>query len=182
MSSDELSSLLESADLASAVSGEQLTSPATAITNYDFETVPRVSGWTRTGWKPTRDFDKSLRAPRKSSNYRELLTAVLAVEEWGDLNRGRRVLIRTDNMTTRSVINTGDTAYHTLEPLARRLHATVVKFDIELAARHIPGVVNGLADGLSRRRYGVADTGDWQFDPVEHHRAARWLQHRLGRD
>jgi hypothetical protein len=126
-------------------------------------------------------FEQSLRAPLKSSNFRELLTAVLSLERWGPQLRGRRVLIRTDNTTTASVLNTGDTPSSLLEPLARRLFDTVKKFDLRVAGRHIPGLHNGLSDGLSRWRYDRTDRGDWQFAPTEFARVQRWLQARLGR-
>ena len=126
-------------------------------------------------------FDSHLRAPNLSSNYRELLTAILSLERWGPQLGGRRVLIRTDNTTTASVVNTGDTASPLLIPLARRLFEVVKKFDLKLAARHIPGLKNGLSDGLSRRRYDTPDTGDLQLDPAEFSRAQAWLQSRLGR-
>ena len=126
-------------------------------------------------------FDSTVRSPARSSNYRELLTAILSLERWGAQLRGRRVLIRTDNKTTMAVINKGNTSADTLDGLARRLYAVTQRYDIRVAARHIPGVSNGLADLLSRWHYDKTDRGDWQFDPAEFARAQAWLRARHAR-
>ena len=83
-------------------------------------------------------------------------------------------------MTTAAVLNKGDTRWATLEQLAHRLAAVVAEYDLDVSGRHIPGLKNGLADALSRERYKT-DAGDWQFDPIEFHRAEQWLRARLGR-
>ena len=163
----------EQLDAADGLSGEDVVVYTTDASGY------AGGAWVylkRAAWM----FDEELRAPKKSSNYRELLTAVLALERWGPEHAGRRILIRTDNMTTASVLNKGDTRWATLEGLAHRLAAVVKKYDLDVSGRHIPGLKNGLADALSRRRF-KADAGDWQFDPHEFRRAAGWLLARRGR-
>ena len=104
-------------------------------------------------------------APVRSSNYRELKTVLLMLEEWGDLLSDSRVLVRTDNTTTVSCVARG---FHP-DPHLGRVSAAIYAFchdhGIQLAARHIPGLRNGLADRLSRQLdvYRRRDEGDWMF-------------------
>ena len=126
-------------------------------------------------------FEEGIKAPDRSSNYRELLTAVLSFELWGEQLRGRRILLRTDNVTTMSVVNKLDSKFDTLLSLARRLWAAVERYDLHIAARHIPGLHNGLSDGLSRWHSDQRDFGDWQFSPQEFSAAESWLQETCGR-
>ena len=83
----------------------------------------------RAAWR----FEAAFAAPNCNSNYRELATAILALEEWGPHLRGQRVLIRTDNTTTMSVLNRGDSAHDTLLPLARRAEAAAKKYGFYVA-------------------------------------------------
>jgi hypothetical protein len=117
------------------------------------------------GWWRTRrmavPFPLSERAPLKSSNFRELKTALAMLERWGPQLRGRRILVRTDNMTTMKVINKLTTASADLKPLAERIYALATEFDIDVRARHIPGLKNILADRLSRELFlRAGDSGD----------------------
>lgn len=156
------------------------------VSNEDVEVITTdASGYAGGAWwrreRAAWHFEQELRAPNLSSNYRELLTAVLAIERWGAALRGSRILIRTDNTTTVRVANTGDTPSPELEPLARRLYEAVQRHGVAVAARHIPGLKNGLADALSRRRYEKPDSGDWQFRPDQFELAEDWLRRQLAR-
>ena len=105
-------------------------------------------------------------APVQSSNFRELATAILALEHWGpELQRrgATRVLLRTDNTVTMSVINKKKTRGPSLEQWLQRLLELERKYGLDVAARHIPGVDNTLADALSRWK-PVTDRGDWQIN------------------
>jgi hypothetical protein len=95
-----------------------------------------------------------------------------SLERWGENWRGQRVLVRCDNSVTVSSINKGRVKVSTLYPLFRELQAVCEKYDINLAARHIPGIANGLADRISRWR-PKRDDSDWQLDPdlVKHYSA-----------
>ena len=111
-------------------------------------------------------------APHFSSNYRELKTVLLMLRQWGESLRGRRVLVRSDNTTTVSTVNRGFSPHPELLPLANSIHDLAQSLGISLAARHIPGLKNGLADRLSRdlQVYRNRDDGDWRFrhDEFEH--------------
>ena len=138
---------------------DELLDARDGVSHEDVEVITTdASGYGAGGWWRRRRaawyLARELRAPRKSSNYRELLTVVLVLERWGGelAALGRRVLIRTDNTVTVKVVNSGDSGSPLLEPLARRLHRVVEQHGLQVAARHIPGLKNGLSDALSRWR------------------------------
>ena len=103
--------------------------------------------------------------PHESSNFRELYMFLVALRKFGHLWRGRRVLGRCDNTTAVSVVNRQGTSAPRLHKLAKRIVALAHKLKIELAATHIKGELNVLADRLSRfvRQY---DPADWMYDPA----------------
>lgn len=102
----------------------------------------------------------------RSSNWREMCMVVLAIEEWGHLWKGQRVLVRCDNSVTVQCIRKGRANKRTLYALFDRLTIACRKHNIDLGARHIRGEDNGLADALSRYRIR-RDDSDWQFDVQE---------------
>jgi hypothetical protein len=64
---------------------------------------------------------------------------------------GKRVLVKSDNSTVVAYVNKqGGTRSPTLCLHARRLWDWSISHDIHLRAIHIPGIVNTLADNLSR--------------------------------
>ena len=99
----------------------------------------------------------------RSSNWREMDMVKSSLEHWGEQWRGQRVLVRCDNSVTVSSIQKGRVKVRTLHTLFSQLLAVCEKYNINLAARHIPGVANGLADRISRWKPG-RDTSDWQLD------------------
>jgi hypothetical protein len=101
-------------------------------------------------------------APVQSSNYRELDTVVRPLEEWGHRFAGGRCLTRSDNSTSVAVVNKRGTNSRNLQQLSARLVAVCKRHDIDLAAIHIPGDLNGLADRGSRVKRGL-DYGDWML-------------------
>jgi len=120
-------------------------------------------GW----WRSKRyafAFPPEEQAPARSSNFRELRTAVEMIRHWGPELRGRRVLLRTDNITTAASVNRLSTRHETLRPLVDELLELVQRFGIQLRARHIPGLRNWLADRLSRQIVLESrEDGDWRF-------------------
>ena len=109
-------------------------------------------------------------APQQSSNYRELDTVLKVVELWGERLEGRRVLVRSDNSTAVSVANRKGTNSANLLGLSERLVEGCARHDIDLAAIHIPGEENLLADRLSRFKREL-DQGDWMLDGAPFERA-----------
>ena len=107
-------------------------------------------------------FPEHHQPPHKSSNWRELTTALIGLQQYGHEWDGLRVLYRSDNSTTVSVINKQGSPVHDLNVVAAEIMATARRLNVDLAATHIPGCLNGLADRLSRHRR-VMDTDDWKL-------------------
>jgi len=102
--------------------------------------------------------------PNKSSNFRELDMGLVGLHQWGERWAGQRVLWRTDNTTAVSVVNRQGTMAPDLEPLSKQIEQFCREHDIDLAAGHIAGVLNVLADRLSRYRWNV-DHSNWMLHP-----------------
>jgi hypothetical protein len=104
-------------------------------------------------------------APAKSSNYREFETGLRGCKKFAADHgwEGERVLWRTDNTTSRSIVNKQGTMSSELAPISRELNALCRERDLDLAAMHIPGVDNVLADKLSRHEWSY-DNSDWRLD------------------
>ena len=118
-------------------------------------------------------------APAQSSNWRELDTVVRPLEMWGAELAGQRVLVRTDNTTARAVVNRRGTNSANLLPLSERLAAVCRRHDLDVAAVHIPGEQNALADALSRMRRGW-DQGDWMLARAAFERVQQVVQAEYG--
>ena len=101
-------------------------------------------------------------APATSSNYRELYVVYLSLLRWGHRWAGRRLLVRSDNSTVVSILRLRHTDSPSLGALFERVKQLAGYHRIELAARHIAGVANGLADRLSRKRL-TSDRDDWKL-------------------
>jgi hypothetical protein len=110
----------------------------------------------------------------RSSNMRELAMAPAGAAQWAHHWRGRRVLWRFDNTASVGAVNKRASMTRAYNALIREFLSTTVAMDTEVVARYLPGPENGLADSLSRLR-GTPDNQDWQFDPIEHARFARWV-------
>jgi predicted SprT family Zn-dependent metalloprotease len=125
------------------------------------------------------EYPQELCAPVQSSNYRELDTVVRPLEAWGSKFAGGRVLARSDNSTAVAVVNRRGTTSSNLQALGHELVAVCKRHDIDLAAIHIPGVQNGLADRGSRFKR-VLDHVDWMLSKrafqhvVDEVRERRW--------
>ena len=84
-------------------------------------------------------------------NFLEMLAVSLAVQAFLWFLRGKVVLLCTDNTTVSCYVNKGGGSHSaTLSREAESLLLLCQRENIILKARHIPGVVNVLADFLSR--------------------------------
>ncbi|KAK3281431.1 hypothetical protein CYMTET_10781 [Cymbomonas tetramitiformis] len=125
-----------------------------------------ASGWqggiALRDWRHILSFPPDQCAPHKSSNFREASTAASAAELLGPAHRGECLLFRSDNSTTVSLINKQGTMAPALWEVGERIFSAARMYDLDLACEQIPGVENGLSDGLSRyvRR---KDYSDWQY-------------------
>jgi hypothetical protein len=113
-------------------------------------------------------FGERDRAPFRSANWRELYMPLVALRTWGDRWRGRRVLVVTDSDVTRSVIARQGSRAVDLNDLYKEIALECARWEVDLAARHIPGKENVEPDNISRwaREF---DRSDWMFrsDEVE---------------
>ncbi|KAK3261351.1 hypothetical protein CYMTET_29738 [Cymbomonas tetramitiformis] len=113
-----------------------------------------ASGWqggiAHRDWRHIVPFPPEECAPNRSSNFREASTAASAAELMGPYHRGERLLFRSDNSTTVSLINKQGTTTSSLWPVGERIFQADRNYDLDIACEHIPGIENGLSDGLSR--------------------------------
>ena len=86
----------------------------------------------------------------------ELFPIVLAVEVWGGMLRNRCLVFHTDNSAVMAVVNKFPVVNKltckepTVMRLIRRLVVQTLRFNIRFKCQHIPGVLNVIADHLSR--------------------------------
>ena len=91
---------------------------------------------------------------RRSTNWRELSTSAYALNLWGPAlaSMGSRVLVRSDNIAAVAAFNRSYSGSEDLNILVQQVSSLATAHGIVLAARHIPGIQNKLADALSRWR------------------------------
>lgn len=91
----------------------------------------------------------SARASRHS-NWKELVTVLLAARHWGHLWRNCVVVVDTDNKATAGIINRGYSPCREYMRIARKLFWIAVDGGFEVKANWIPGTSNSIPDALSR--------------------------------
>ena len=99
-------------------------------------------------------FPEEIKMLNLSINALELLTVVVAAKVWGKKWRGMRIVIRCDNETSVTVMNTGRAYNSFLLECLRELEFVAAKWEFEMKAVHIPGVENRIRDALSRWELG----------------------------
>ena len=83
-------------------------------------------------------------------NSKELLAVYLAIRRWAPLWQNKRIYIQSDNVTTVAAINRGTSRNPFLMACLRELFWLSAQFNFHITARHLPGIVNTLADTISR--------------------------------
>jgi hypothetical protein len=86
-------------------------------------------------------------------NIKELAIVVEAIERWSDVVRGHRILVYTDNMATRGILNKATSPSPQAVMLLRKLTDLAMQFDFSVRAYHIRGNENTLPDIISRLEY-----------------------------
>ena len=86
----------------------------------------------------------------KDIAVKELLSIVLAAAMWGPCWAGRHILFHTDNLAVVQVIQNLNAADLLLCNLLRCLYFYAAHYRFTFTAKHIPGVKNIAADGMSR--------------------------------
>ena len=89
-------------------------------------------------------------------NFLELLTIMVTLKLWGELLRGKRVILQCDNENSVLAINSGRSRVPGMHLCLREIWFLTARYDIEIFAQHVAGVDNSIADHLSR----------WHLSPV----------------
>jgi len=139
--------------------------------------------------------DWELDTPRLVSqhiNVKETMAVVAAIHRWAPVLQNSRVVVYTDNTTTRAHINKGACRNPQLMVHLRQLFWLSVLYNLEIVCIHIPGVDNRYADSISRLReaghflhwYSVF-TGGMAFNTTtcfhlyQHHMSPQACKHLL---
>ena len=116
--------------------------------------------------------DWNPRVSKKSSNYRELLAILMALETFKNLLKGSTVEILSDNSTAGAYVRNKGGPIPELSEIAMSIWGLAEDFHISLICTHIPGVLNSAADRLSRS----PDIHNWMLHPA----LFRWLDKKFG--
>lgn len=83
-------------------------------------------------------------------NTLELLTIMVALKLWGALLSGQRIILQCDNVNSVLAINSGRSRVLGMHLCLREIWFLTARHDLEICAKHIPGLDNSIADHLSR--------------------------------
>ena len=83
-------------------------------------------------------------------NFKELFAIVAAVHTWGETWGGKRIVIMTDNLPITQAWQSGSSPRPLLMSLIRRLFLFAGTHGFSIAFKHISGLLNPIADALSR--------------------------------
>lgn len=100
----------------------------------------------------------------RSSNWRELMAILLALERFAAILRGQTLLIRSDNTTALACIRNQGSREAELNEIAERIWTIALAADVRLLVEYVPGEQNAEADRLSR--WTVHDVTGWQLHPA----------------
>ena len=83
-------------------------------------------------------------------NIKETLAIILSAQRWGHMWANKTVIVSTDNMTTKCVINKGSSKNKQLMILLRKLFWLSAAHNFDIKAKFISGKNNYIADSASR--------------------------------
>ena len=83
-------------------------------------------------------------------SIKELLPIVIAAAIWGQDFVGKTILVRSDNVAAVAAINHQTSPVKEVAHLLRYLAFIMARFKVRLQAAHISGILNDIADTLSR--------------------------------
>ncbi len=98
--------------------------------------------WFRGKWKKS--------CAHYSIAWLEFFPILVAVVLWGDLLKGKRIILRSDNRSVIAIINRQTSRCPSIMKLVRFFVLQCLKHNIAFTARHIAGKHNSIADALSR--------------------------------
>ena len=82
--------------------------------------------------------------------WKEMVPIVVSVLQWGTELSGKRIMIHTDNMAVKEIINRQTSTCNKIMNLVRKLVLQCLAKDISIRAVHIDTKANAVADSLSR--------------------------------
>lgn len=100
---------------------------------------------------------------RRSSNWREAMASLLALQAFRLQIQRKAVLLRTDNTSNVANVNRGGGSSSALTEVARQVWDFCRVWECSVRAEYKPGVQNERADRLSRLTH---DNSDWRLDPA----------------
>lgn len=83
-------------------------------------------------------------------NHKEVLAIVFAALRWCKSWQNQHVIIHTDNMAAKAIINKGTTNNSTIMAFLRLLFWLSAIYNFRITAVYIPGTENTIADNISR--------------------------------
>ena len=83
-------------------------------------------------------------------NVLELQSVLVAAKRWGSSWSGKHILLRSDNVSVVSAVNSGTSRSIELLSIVQELFWLAVEFDFRLTASYLPGKLNVLSDAISR--------------------------------
>ena len=98
--------------------------------------------WFSGPWAPSQ-------APQ-SIAYKELFPIVIAAHVWGQHWCRCHVLFQSDNEAVVHILNSCTSKIPCLMCLLRHLLASAARFNFSFSSLHVPGILNNIADALSR--------------------------------
>lgn len=96
-------------------------------------------------------FEKDMQAAKELHiNYKEVCAVVQAVTRWAPMWCGQEVIIHTDSTVAKAIINKGRSTNKYVNSLLRKMAWECAKVNCKIAAIHVAGSVNIMADTISR--------------------------------
>ena len=82
--------------------------------------------------------------------WKEFFPIVTAVCLWGQLLKGKRIILKCDNQAVVAILNKQTSKCSLVMKLLRFMVLQCLKFNLSVRAEYIPGKINNIADSLSR--------------------------------
>ena len=86
----------------------------------------------------------------KDVDFQELFAIFAAASTWGHQWAGQRIVFMTDNLPITQIWDKGTTPTPHIMEIVRRLFLLAVQCNFSVAFKYIPGILNPIADALSR--------------------------------
>ncbi len=83
-------------------------------------------------------------------NDKECFGVFIAALRWGHLWQNCHIVVESDNSTTVAAINSGSCRSKNIMHMLRKLFGISARFNFHITAKHVPGILNTLADAGSR--------------------------------